>query len=90
MHHDGAPVYVYSFAYTVDAVNPGRAVHGLEPNLLFGNNYGPPTPHVLNAADLVIFDAMSTYWRRFAEDPSTTLATRLVPIGISCSASASV
>jgi len=72
MHHDGAPVYVYSFEYTVDAVNRGRAVHGLEPNLLFGNNYGAPTPHVLSAGDLAIFDAMSTYWRRFAEtgDPN--------------------
>ncbi len=71
MHHDGAPVFLYSFEYTVDAVMPGRAFHGLEPNLLFGNNYAAPT-HVLNAADLVIFDAMSTYWRRFAEtgDPN--------------------
>ncbi len=72
MHHDGAPVYVYSFEYTVDAVNPGRAFHGLDTNLLFGNNFGAPSNHVLTPADLVVFDAMSTYWRRFAEtgDPN--------------------
>lgn len=72
MHHDGAPVYVYSFEYTVEAVTPGRAFHGLESNVLFGNNFGAPSDHVLTAADLVVFDTMSTYWRRFAEtgDPN--------------------
>ncbi len=71
MHHDGAPLFLYSFEYTVDEVMPGRAFHGLEPNILFGNNYAAPT-HVLDAADLVIFDTMSTYWRRFMEtgDPN--------------------
>jgi carboxylesterase type B len=53
-------------------VTPGRAFHGLESNLLFGNDFMPPTPHVLNAADLMVFGAMSTFWRRFAEtgDPN--------------------
>jgi len=70
MHHDGAPVFFYSFE-SVDAVTPGRAFHGLEPNLLFGNNYAPRRL-VLIAGDLVIFDTMSTFWRRFAEtgDPN--------------------
>ena len=67
MHYDGAPVYVYSFEYVIDAVNPGRAFHGLEPNLLFGNNFGPPSNYVLNAQDIALFRSMSTYWRQFAE-----------------------
>jgi para-nitrobenzyl esterase len=72
MHYDGAPVYVYSFDYTVDPVNPGRAFHGLESNLIFGNNFGAPSNHVLTPPDLVVFDAMSTFWRRFMEtgDPN--------------------
>jgi para-nitrobenzyl esterase len=72
MHHDGAPVYLYSFQYTVDPVTPGRAFHGLDSNILFGNNFGAPSNHVLSAADLVVFNAMSTYWQRFAEtgDPN--------------------
>jgi para-nitrobenzyl esterase len=67
MHHDGAPVYVYSYEYPVDPVNPGRAFHGLDTNLLFGNNFAAPSNHVLTPADLVIYDAMSTFWRRFIE-----------------------
>ena len=72
VHHDGAPVYVYSFEYSVDPVNPGRAYHGLESNLIFGNNFGPPTNHVLAAPDLVIYETISTFWRRFADtgDPN--------------------
>jgi para-nitrobenzyl esterase len=65
MHDDGAAVFLYSFEYSVDAVNPGRAFHGLEPNLLFGNNFGAPSNHVLTSPDLVVFDTMSTYWSRF-------------------------
>lgn len=60
-------VYFYSFEYTVDAVTPGRAFHGLESNLLFGNNFGPPSNHVLAAADLALFREMSRYWKRFTE-----------------------
>lgn len=72
MHHDGAPVYVYSFEYAVDPVTPGRAFHGLDTNFLFGNNFGAPSNHVLTTPDLVIFQTMSTFWRRFAEtgDPN--------------------
>jgi len=72
MHHDGAPVYVYSFEYTVDTVNPGRAFHGLDTNLLFGNNFGAPSNHVLTREDLMLFDTISTFWRQFMEtgDPN--------------------
>jgi para-nitrobenzyl esterase len=66
-------VYFYSFEHTVDAVTPGRAFHGLESNLLFGNNFGAPSNHVLTTADLALFRAMSGYWRRFADtgNPNT-------------------
>ena len=60
-------VYFYSFEHTIDAVTPGRAFHGLESNLLFGNNFGAPSNHVLTTADLALFRAMSGYWRRFAD-----------------------
>jgi para-nitrobenzyl esterase len=59
-------VYFYSFEHTVDAVTPGRAFHGLETNLVFGNNFGPPSNHVLTAADLGLFQTISGYWGRFA------------------------
>ncbi len=52
-------VYFYSFEHTIDAVTPGRAFHGLESNLLFGNNFGAPSNHVLTTADLALFRAMS-------------------------------
>lgn len=66
----GVPVYFYSFEYTVEDVAPGRAIHGLETNFLFGNNFGAPSNHVLTAADLALFRTMSRYWRRFAETGS--------------------
>ena len=60
MYHDGAPVYLYSFEQTVDDVTPGRAFHGLESNFLFGNNFGPPSNHVLTHGELSLFGSMST------------------------------
>jgi para-nitrobenzyl esterase len=72
MHHDGAPVYVYSFEYSVDAVNPGRAFHGIDTNFLFGNNFGAPSNHVLTAADVSVYGVMSVFWHRYIEtgDPN--------------------
>lgn len=78
MHHDGAPVYFYSFEYPLEGVASGRSFHGLESNFLFGNNFavnlnlGITSPRTLTAADLRIFDVMSTFWRQFMErgDPN--------------------
>jgi para-nitrobenzyl esterase len=78
MHYDGAAVYFYSFEYPPDGVTAGRAIHGLESNLLFGNAFAPgavpgiTAARALSGSDLVIYDAMSTYWRRFIEtgDPN--------------------
>lgn len=62
----GTPVYMYSFEHSVDTLFGGRSIHGIELNFLFGNNFGPPSNHVLNAADQTLFSTMSEYWARFA------------------------
>jgi para-nitrobenzyl esterase len=62
----GTPVYEYSFQREVDAVVPDLVIHGLDTNFVFGNNYGPPAPYVLDADDLALFGSMSGYWTRFA------------------------
>jgi para-nitrobenzyl esterase len=73
LHHDGAPVYLYSFEYPLEGVTAGRAIHGLESNFLFGNSFtagsvpGITSARALTAADLVIYDAMSHFWRQFME-----------------------
>lgn len=72
-------VYFYSFEHTIDAVTPGRAFHGLESNLLFGNNFGAPSNHVLTPTDVALFRAMSGYWRRFAETGNPNAPTEAVP-----------
>lgn len=71
-------VYFYSFEHIIDAVTPGRAFHGLETNLVFGNNFGAPSNHVLTAADLGLFQAMSGFWGRFADTGSPTASGDVV------------
>jgi Carboxylesterase family len=41
-------------------------------NFLFGNNFAAPSNHVLTSTDLLVYETMSTFWRRFAEtgDPN--------------------
>ncbi|HSC27630.1 MAG TPA: carboxylesterase family protein [Vicinamibacterales bacterium] len=62
------PVYVFSYEYEIDDLFKDRVIHGVESNILFGNNYGPPNfvPHVLDASDLALHAAMAGYWTRFA------------------------
>ena len=62
------PVYFFSYDYVIDDVFPGRVIHGLESNLLFGNNYTPNQfpNYPLNAADLALHAKMAGYWTRFA------------------------
>jgi para-nitrobenzyl esterase len=74
LHHDGAPVYLYSFEYPLEGVTMGRAIHGLESNFLFGNAFtagsvpGITVARALSAADRIIYDAMSHFWRQFMEN----------------------
>jgi para-nitrobenzyl esterase len=59
----------------------GRAFHGLDINMVFGNNFGPPSPpHVLTPDDEAMFRTVSGYWTRFAatgnpniDDPNVVL-----------------
>ena len=64
----GAPVYLYSFEYEIDAIAVDRVVHGMEANFVFGNAFGPPliASYQLTPADLVLSRAMGDYWVRFA------------------------
>ena len=62
----GTPVFEYSFEYQVDPVAGSRAIHGLEVNLLFGNNFGAPSNYVLGEADRDFSRSMAGYWARFA------------------------
>ena len=65
----GTPTYLYSYEYVIEALSPGHAIHGVESNILFGNNYlAPvfPTPHSLTAADRELHFKMAGYWARFA------------------------
>ena len=71
-------MYLYQFEYVVDTLAPGRAVHGLDINFLFGTNVGvpllpPPTTYILSAEDLEFSRVMAGYWRRFADrgNPNT-------------------
>lgn len=72
VHREGAVVWVYSLDHSVDPVNPGRAFHGLDRNLVFGNTFGPPSNYVLAGVDLEVSNVMSSFWRRFMEtgDPN--------------------
>ena len=72
LHHDGAPVYLYSFEYIVNAVMPGRSFHGLDQNFVFGTNFPAPSNYILTDEEVSLFRAMSTFWARFAEtgDPN--------------------
>jgi carboxylesterase type B len=60
------PLFFYSYEYEIDDLFPNRVIHGVESNIIFGNNYTPPTSHPLNAADLALHAAMAGYWTRFA------------------------
>jgi para-nitrobenzyl esterase len=62
------PVYEYSYEYVIDELSAGHVIHGVESNILFGNNYVPPqfANHVLTPDDQVLVGQMRLYWTRFA------------------------
>jgi len=64
----GTPTFVYSYEYEIDDLSVDHVIHGVEANILFGNNYVAPifSNHVLTPADLTLHSAMAGYWTRFA------------------------
>ena len=54
--------------YQIDDLSVDHVIHGVESNIVFGNNYVPPqyASHTLGESDLVLFRAMSEYWTTFA------------------------
>jgi para-nitrobenzyl esterase len=62
------PVFLYSYEHVIDAISAGHIIHGVESNIIFGNNYVPPQfpSYTLAAADLSLHSAMQGYWTRFA------------------------
>jgi para-nitrobenzyl esterase len=64
----GAPTYLYSYEHEIDTLSVDHVIHGVESNILFGNNYVPQAfpSYVLNAQDLELHTAMAGYWTRFA------------------------
>ena len=64
----GTPAFVYSYEHEIDALSVDHVIHGVESNILFGNNYAPAVfpSYVLNAGDLTLHARMAGYWARFA------------------------
>jgi para-nitrobenzyl esterase len=62
------PTYLYSYEYLINDLSPDYVLHGVEGNILFGNNYiGPLFPvHALTANDFAVHEQMAGYWMRFA------------------------
>jgi para-nitrobenzyl esterase len=62
------PAYLFSYEYEIDDLAQDRVIHGVEANILFGNNYAPPqfANHPLNAFDNALHAQMAGYWSRFA------------------------
>ena len=62
------PAFVYAYEHVIDDLSVGHVIHGVEGNILFGNNYVPMQfpNHVLTAEDNVLHAAMAGYWTRFA------------------------
>jgi len=62
------PVFLYSYEYEIDSLAVDHVIHGVETNILFGNDYVPPifASHTLDASDLVLHSTMAGYWTRFA------------------------
>ena len=59
----GKPVFLYSYQYQIDDLSVDHVIHGVESNIVFGNNYVPNQypNHALNESDLALFRAMSEY-----------------------------
>jgi para-nitrobenzyl esterase len=60
--------YLFSYDYVIPDLSPNRVVHGVESNIVFGNNYVPPqfVNHALTPDDTALHNSMAGYWARFA------------------------
>lgn len=85
LHHNGSPVYFYSFEYKMPDITSGHAAHGVESNFVFGNdfanapNIGVTAPRPLTAADMTLYGAISSYWKEFAAAGSPNVPGTPVP-----------
>ena len=68
LERTGTPTYLYSYEYEIDTLSLDHVIHGVESNILFGNNYAAPVfaNYLLNSADLLLHADMAGYWSRFA------------------------
>jgi para-nitrobenzyl esterase len=64
----GTPTFLYSYDYEIDTLSLNHVIHGVESNILFGNNYAAPVfvPHTLGDLDNALHHEMAGYWTRFA------------------------
>ena len=64
----GTLTFLYSYEYEIDTLSLNHVVHGVEGNMLFRNNYGPPLfpAYTLLPPDIALHDTMAGYWARFA------------------------
>jgi para-nitrobenzyl esterase len=63
-------VFLYSYEYEIDALSLDHVIHGVESNIVFGNNYVPPVfnpPYTLSAQEDALHAVMAGYWTRFAK-----------------------
>jgi para-nitrobenzyl esterase len=68
IEQSGTPVFLYSYEYEIDSLSLNHVIHGVESNIVFGNNYAPPQfpNRPLDEADLALHAQMAGYWTRFA------------------------
>lgn len=63
----GTATFLYSYEHEIDALSLDHVIHGVEGNILFGNNYSAPLPsYTLTDVDRALHAAMAGYWGRFA------------------------
>jgi para-nitrobenzyl esterase len=62
------PIYMYSYEHEIDDLSLDHVIHGVESNIVFGNNYVPPifAVHDLNDVDRLLHADMLGYWSRFS------------------------
>jgi para-nitrobenzyl esterase len=70
-------VFLYSYEYELDDLSLDHVIHGVESNIIFGNNYVPPvfTPtHILTPQDDALHAVMALYWERFVRTGNPNIA----------------